>query len=73
MKNKVEIRNKGLVFAGLGMEVIGMMVGSVIFGAEIDKYYGWPGYAVMLLVIASFIVWVVHVVVISKRFMREHE
>lgn len=72
MKDK-NVKSKGLVFAGLGMEIIGMMVGSQILGNELDRYFQWPGYAVMALVLTSFVVWVTHVVVMSKRFMQQNE
>lgn len=62
---------KGLVFAGLGMEIIGMMIGSVFIGQEIDKLVGWPGYSVIVLVLASFGVWVWHIIAISKKFMQD--
>lgn len=64
-------QHKGLVFAGLGMEVIGLMVGSVILGTEIDKYFGWKGYSVFFLLLSSFSVWVWHIIVLSKRMMKE--
>ncbi len=62
---------KGLVFAGLGMEIIGMMIGSVIVGREVDKLTGWPGYSVIFLVLASFGVWVWHIIAIAKKFMQD--
>ena len=64
-------QHKGLVFAGLGMEVIGLMVGSVILGTEIDKHFGWKGYSVFFLLLTSFSVWVFHVIVLAKRMMND--
>ena len=64
-------KGKGLVFAGLGMEVVGMMIGSVIVGREVDKYLGWPGYSVIFLLLTSFGLWVWHIVAISKKFMQD--
>ena len=66
-------QNKGLVFAGLGMEIIGMMIGSVIIGGEIDKIMKWPYYSIIVLVLASFGVWVWHIIAISKKFMQDNQ
>lgn len=62
---------KGLVFAGLGMEIVGMMIGSVLVGNEIDKIFGWPYYSVIFLILASFGVWIWHIVAIAKKFMQD--
>lgn len=65
-------KGKGLVFAGLGMEIIGMMIGSVIVGQEIDKLMGWNGYySVIVLMLASFGVWVWHIIAIARKFMQD--
>lgn len=73
-KNSDNKTGKGLVFAGLGMEIIGMMIGSVIIGQEVDKLIGWKGYySVIVLMLASFGVWVWHIIVIARKFMQDTE
>ena len=70
---KTNSQHKGLVFAGLGMEIIGLMVGSVVVGTKIDEYFGWKGYSVFFLLLSSFSVWVWHIIIMAKRMMRENE
>ena len=60
---------KGLVFAGLGMEIIGMMWGSVVLGQVIDEYFGLNNVAMVVLMFSAFFVWVVHIVVMAKKMM----
>ena len=62
-------KQKLTVFAGLGFEVIGLMLGSVFVGKSLDSYFQTGGLAVVILILLSFIVWLYHVIHMSKKVM----
>ena len=63
--------HKGLVFVGMGFELLGLVIGALYLGQIIDKYMGWSGYAVAGLLIVVMISWVLHLVVLLKRFIKD--
>jgi F0F1-type ATP synthase assembly protein I len=60
----------GLVFMGLGFELIAMFLVGAYIGGLIDKHFGWPNYAFLGLTTALFIAWVTHFIFLLKRFMK---
>jgi len=63
--------NKGLVFMGMGFELLGLVLGGYYLGQAIDNEFGWPGYGVAALVICGLIGWMIHLIFLLKRFMAE--
>ena len=70
MENKKDKKasNKGIVFAGLGMELAGLVIGSVSLGQKLDEIYGWQGYGVAGLTVLSMIGWLIHLIYMLKRW-----
>lgn len=62
---------KGLVFMGMGFELLGLILGCLYLGQTIDNYMSWPGYGVAVLVICGLISWLVHLFMMLKKFMDE--
>ena len=62
---------KGLVFMGMGFELLGLILGGLYLGKLIDEHMGWPGYGVAVCAIAVLLSWLVHLFVLLKRFMEE--
>ena len=62
---------KGVVFIGMGFELLGLILGGLFLGNIIDKEMQWPGYGLAVCVIAGLVSWVVHLVVMLKKFMDE--
>jgi hypothetical protein len=63
--------NKGIVFMGMGFELLGAILGGLYLGAFIDKEMGWPGYGTAATVVACLVSWMVHLVYMLKKFMEE--
>jgi hypothetical protein len=63
--------NKGIVFMGMGFELLGMVLGGLYVGQAVDKYMEWPGYGVAVFVVSGLISWMVHLIYMLKKFMVE--
>lgn len=64
---------KGLVFLGMGFELLGLILGGLYIGGAIDAHMGWPGYGVAFLVVICMVSWMIHLIVLLKRFMADTE
>jgi hypothetical protein len=64
---------KGLVFLGMGFELLGLILGGLYLGKAIDEQMGWPGYGVALLVVVCMVSWMIHLIFLLKRFMADSE
>ena len=62
---------KGVVFMGMGFELLGLILGALFLGQTIDKHFGWPGYGVAIMVVVVMVSWMYHLIVLLKRFMDE--
>ncbi len=65
--------NKGLVFMGMGFELLGLVLGGYYLGDTIDRYFSWPGYGVAGLIVICMIGWMFHLIFLLKRFMASDE
>lgn len=59
----------GIVFMGMGFELVGIMLAGLYVGKIIDEKMGWKGIGVAACVIILLIGWFVHLFVLLKRFM----
>jgi hypothetical protein len=64
---------KGLVFLGMGFELLGLILGGLYLGQTIDKVMNWPGYGVAGVVICCLVSWLIHLIFMLKKFMNEAE
>ncbi len=64
---------RGIVFMGLGFELLGLILGALFLGQTIDDLYHLNGYGVAVLVIVVMLSWMYHLFILLKRFMREAE
>lgn len=62
---------KGLVFTGMGFELVGLVLGSLYLGGIIDRHMEWQGYGVAAILIIGFIGWIIHLILLLKRFMAD--
>lgn len=60
----------GLVFVGMGFELLGVILGGLYIGQIIDQQMKWPGYAVAFMVVLGLVSWMVHLIFMLKRFMQ---
>lgn len=62
--------NKGVIFLGMGFEMVGLCMGGYFFGNYLDAYMGWEkssAYLVVLLLIG----WFFHLFVLIRKFESE--
>ncbi len=58
---------------GLGVELI-ILVGAFLYaGQYLDEKYEWPGYAMTFGGLAGLIIWLTHVVIITRQFEKEEK
>ena len=62
------INNKLIVFIGLGFEITGLIVGSVLLGQLLDSNFETKGLITSGLILLSFVTWVVHMIRMLKKF-----
>jgi hypothetical protein len=65
--------NKGIVFLGIGFELVAMCVGGFYLGAYIDQYYGWTAFASTYLVLALLLSWFLHLFYLLRKFEKDGE
>lgn len=67
------MNKQGIVFAGMGFELVGLMLASVYIGQMIDKKMGWNGYSMAGLMMLSLVGWIVHIVILLGQEEKEAE
>ena len=65
---KDEKKGKALVFAGMGFELAGLIVGGLYLGQHIDETYGFSGLATAGIAFAVLAGWLIHLVVLLKKY-----
>lgn len=65
------MNNRGVVFFGIGFELVAMCVGGYFLGQFIDDYMGWKAFASTYLVLVLLISWFVHLFYLLRKFERE--
>jgi F0F1-type ATP synthase assembly protein I len=61
------MKNKYIIFAAMGMELIGIIVGCLFIGQKIDEIYGLKGLAMIGLSMLGLAGWIYHIVVLSRN------
>lgn len=62
--------NKGVIFLGMGFELVGLCMGGYWLGEYVDAYMGWEkssAYLILLLLVG----WFVHFFILIRKFMEE--
>lgn len=59
--------NKGMVFMGMGFELVILILAGAYFGGLIDSYFGWEGYAALVLILLFLCSWFYHLLVLLKK------
>lgn len=62
---------KYIVFAGIGFELVGIMMASIYLGQIIDKSYQTKGLGLIALMFIGLASWLTHVVLLLRRFEKE--
>ncbi len=64
--------NKGIVFMGIGFELVAMSIGGYVLGNYIDSQMGWQNFASTYLVLLMLISWFVHLIYLLRRFEKDN-
>lgn len=64
---------KYLIFASMGFELVGLIVGGVYLGQILDKEFGTKGLLLMSITIVSLIGWFIHLLFLLKRMEKLDE
>jgi hypothetical protein len=67
------MNQKAMVFMGMGFELAGLAVAATYVGKYIDNYLGWSIGGTMILVIASLVLWFVHIFYLLKQLEKSDE
>ena len=62
---------KYIVFISIGFELVGVMLACAYLGQTIDKTYQTKGLALAGLMLAGLVGWLVHVLMLLRRFEKE--
>lgn len=65
------MNSKMLAFAGLGFEMVAILVISAYGGKWLDQHYDWKGMATAGLVILGLAGWIVHILYMLKKFEKD--
>ncbi len=64
-------KNRGIVFAGLGFELMGLILTCLYLGQKIDEYYQSKGLGLISLVILGIVGWFYHLIILLRKFVAE--
>jgi len=67
------VKSKYLVFAGMGFELVGLILGSAYLGHLMDETYHLQGLGVVGLSVIGLGGWLTHVILLSKKLEKEDE
>lgn len=59
-----------LAFAGMGIELISLILGSIFIGQKIDEHYHLPGYATIAVLLLVLVGWFVRLLYLLRRINR---
>lgn len=62
--------NKYIIFAGIGFELIGLIIGSVFFGEYLETKWSTRGLWVAGLILLSLVGWMIHLIYMLKSVKR---
>ncbi|MGZ3742261.1 MAG: AtpZ/AtpI family protein [Pseudobdellovibrionaceae bacterium] len=60
--------NKYIIFASIGIELVGIMMASIYLGQLIDKTYQTKGFGLIIFMFVGLASWLTHVVLLLRRF-----
>ncbi len=63
--------DRGIVFLGIGFELVALCVGGYFLGQFIDDHMGWKNYASTYLVLILLLSWFFHLFILLRRFEKE--
>ncbi len=65
------MNSKYLVFAGMGVELIGIILACLYIGQMLDEKYGLKGLAMIGLSVCGLAGWIYHIILMTQKFDKE--
>jgi hypothetical protein len=72
MKSDGNGSKTGIVFMGLGFELVAMVGGGYYMGGFIDEHFGWKNVASTYLVLLLLLGWFVHLIWLLRQFEKNN-
>jgi len=63
---------KYIIFAGIGFELVGIMMAAIYLGQIIDQSYQTKGLALVALMFIGLASWLIHVIVLLKKIEKQN-
>lgn len=65
------MNNKYLIFAGMGIELVGIEMGCLYFGQKIDELYDLKGLAMVGFSVLGLTGWLIQIVKLSQKLDKQ--
>ena len=65
------MKNRYLVFVGMGFELIGVIIATLYLGKALDENFGTRGAGIALMPMLGLVGWIVHIVALTKSVEKE--
>lgn len=62
------MKSKYLIFAGIGVELVGIMIACLLLGQWLDRQYDLKGLAMVGLSVMGLAGWLVQIVKLTQKF-----
>lgn len=66
-------KKKGLVFVGMGFELLGLILTALYLGKYVDEQYNLKGLCIALFSFLALIIWVFHLVLLTRQFQKNDD
>ena len=66
-------KKRGLVFIGMGFELLGLILTALYLGKYVDDQYELNGLCIALFSFLALIIWVFHLVILTRQFQKNDE
>lgn len=65
--------NKGIVFLGMGFEMVALCMGGYFLGNHVDAYMGWETKSSAYLILLLLVGWFWHFMILVRKFQKEND
>jgi hypothetical protein len=62
---------RGIIFVGIGFELVGTIMGGYYIGGFVDQKMGWNHVCSVVLILILFVTWFIHLLYLLRRFEQE--
>jgi len=66
-------KRRGIVFVGIGFELVAFILAAIFIGGFVENKYPSDGLWHAGFIILAFILWIIQVIVMLKKMMKDEE